>query len=61
MTDEQRIAMMRVREEAQKLNLACAAYAKQSSAILHIAYDREISPRISLEDAILLAQMGGLQ
>lgn len=60
MKDERLEAVRKVREEADNLRLACIAEAG-GAALLHVAYDQNLTPLISLDDAVLLARMGGVR
>lgn len=60
MTDERMAAVRKVREEADNLRLACIA-AAGGAALLHVAYDQEMSPIIPLDEAVLLGRLGGVQ
>lgn len=59
MTEENFAALRKVRVEAKRLNVACAAQSG-TSAILHIAYDREVE-RLKVSDAILLGGLSAIQ
>lgn len=60
MTDERTIAVRRVREEADKLRIACIA-AAGSGALLHVAYDRGAVARLNTDEAVLLGRLRGIQ
>lgn len=60
MTDERMDAVRKVRQEADRLRLACIAVAG-GGALLHLVYDQEIQHILPIEEAVLLGRLGGVQ
>lgn len=60
MIDERVEAVRKLRQEADNLRLACIA-ATGGAAMLHIAYNQNLAPLPTLDEAILLGRLGGLQ
>lgn len=56
MTDDHLRAVRKVREEADKLRLACLV-AADGATLLHVAYDRDISFGLPIDEQILLGRL----
>jgi hypothetical protein len=53
-------AMSRVREEANRLGLACAAISGASS-LMHLAYDRKVTMSLPSDQCSLLKRLNGVK